>query len=81
MSVYARLLFDASDDNDDTIPTAITVKFKNMDQFNDMNDNYRYDEIIGDINNILPAGQFVDSEIELDTVSYIAPQVIDLSIS
>jgi hypothetical protein len=81
MNVYADLLFDAIDPEGESNRFSIVARFRDKDQMDFISTNYIFDDIISDIEEILPFGYVIDSEIEFGDVyeRYIHDYDIDLS--
>lgn len=68
MEVYADLIFDAISPEGDMETFTIVTRFRDEQHRESISNNYRFDDIIPEIEEILPYGYTIDSEIEFGNV-------------
>lgn len=68
MEVYADLVFDASSPEGDMETFTITTRFRNREQLEKISDRYQFDNIITEIEEVIPRGYSIESEIEFGTI-------------
>lgn len=69
MAIYAELLFTTSNDEGDIMPYSLIARFKDMNQFRRINDDNLFEDLVPDIDNVLPFGWSLDSEIEIGVIT------------
>lgn len=79
--IYADLIFDAMNPDGDLRTFTITTRFRDIDQLRMISDSYLFDDIRIEIEQILPLGYYIDSEIEFGTIyeGVVLNYVLDLS--
>ena len=81
MEIYADLIFDAVNSEGNTRSFRILTKFRSREQMETISERYLFDDIIPEIEMILPREYVIDSSIEFGTVYDGTVPMYDLDLS
>ena len=68
MNVYADIVFDAMTPEGELETFTIATRFRDREHLEKMSNRYKFDDIISEIEQVLPSGYYIDSEIEFGTI-------------